>query len=323
MAHPQNGSNKMQVTQQARQQQHVVKRVETNPLLMLSEQWTRLEALSERAFRSGILPKYVDCKEKAFIIALKGVELGLSPMYAMEHVVVVNGKATIDGQAMLRLIYERVPGARVDFVTPVERQNDECEVEMARPGQKPQKFRFAMDDARRAGLLSKPGPWQQYPRQMLKWRAVSEGARTVFPDAIAGLYLPEEMGAKSVSEQGEIIEAEFSPAPPIQQESPKAQEVGAASTTPSATESPAPTPEAPSANTNGARMPTQKQLAYLHVVKNKSGWGDDALKSLMRAKFGKESTKDLTWTEWEDVKQEMERNPLVENQVSSAGEAQA
>src|SRR5690349_13704951 len=63
----------------------VAKRMETNPFLMSDEQWKRGEQLAERAVKSGTLPKGIDTPAKAFIIILKGAELGLQPMYALEH----------------------------------------------------------------------------------------------------------------------------------------------------------------------------------------------------------------------------------------------
>jgi hypothetical protein len=35
--------------------------------------------------------------------------------------------------------------------------------------------------------------WKKYPRQMLRSRVVSEGVRTVYPNATSGLYVPEEV----------------------------------------------------------------------------------------------------------------------------------
>ena len=46
---------------------------------------------------------------------------------------------------------------------------------------------FDTEDARRAGLLDKSGPWKQYPQRMLKFRAETFLVRNVFPDAMCGL----------------------------------------------------------------------------------------------------------------------------------------
>ena len=51
---------------------------------------------------------------------------------------------------------------------------------------------FSMADARRAGLLDKPGPWKQYPARMLRFRARSFALRDQFGDALRGLLSTEE-----------------------------------------------------------------------------------------------------------------------------------
>ena len=47
-------------------------------------------------------------------------------------------------------------------------------------------------DAKRAGLWTKAGPWQTYPRRMLQMRARSFALRDAFPDVLKGLISVEE-----------------------------------------------------------------------------------------------------------------------------------
>src|SRR3990167_1879798 len=42
------------------------------------------------------------------------------------------------------------------------------------------------------GLASRDN-WQKQPQTMLQWRAISEACRVGFPDAICGLFTPEEI----------------------------------------------------------------------------------------------------------------------------------
>lgn len=141
------------------------------------------------AFRSGLLPKAVDTPEKAIAIALTGRELGLKPMESLNGLYVVNGKVTMSAQLMLRLIYERVPGALINVM---ESDDTACQVEMARPGHKPQFFSYTLEEAHKAGFTSKE-PWRKHPATMLRWSAIRTGARIVFADAIAGCYMPDEL----------------------------------------------------------------------------------------------------------------------------------
>ena len=50
--------------------------------------------------KSGILPDSVDRPEAAIAIMVKGKELGFGPMASFEHIIVVKGKATLDGVAL-------------------------------------------------------------------------------------------------------------------------------------------------------------------------------------------------------------------------------
>lgn len=52
---------------------------------------------------------------------------------------------------------------------------------------------FSHADAKKAGLIGKPGPWQQYPRRMMQMRARGFAARDGAPDALSGLYMTEEL----------------------------------------------------------------------------------------------------------------------------------
>jgi hypothetical protein len=47
-------------------------------------------------------------------------------------------------------------------------------------------------DAKRAGLWTKAGPWQTYPRRMLQMRARSFALRDAFPDVLKGLISVKE-----------------------------------------------------------------------------------------------------------------------------------
>lgn len=50
-----------------------------------------------------------------------------------------------------------------------------------------------MDDAAKAGLKGKQGPWTQYPKRMMQMRARSWALRDVFPDVLRGMPVAEEV----------------------------------------------------------------------------------------------------------------------------------
>lgn len=170
-------------------------------LVEAQESWQLLQRQCKAFLLSGFLPDHItkgtpdQAMAKAITIAMKGRELGIPPLQAFSSITVISGKPCLSAELMLALIYQRVKGAKVSFTTPPDKQNLECVIVMQRPGGDPQTFRFSMEDAKRAGLTGKAGSaWEKYTSHMLRARAISLGARAVFPDAIMGCYTAEEMG---------------------------------------------------------------------------------------------------------------------------------
>lgn len=160
-----------------------------------------VERLAEYVIDSGEYAKRFRNKAQAIMVMLRGHNLGITFDSALDHVYVVHGKTGISGQLMLRLIYERVPGATVTFDT----TNDLSKVSvvtMCRPGGTPQVFSFSIEEAEAAGVTrnrdgSPNTVWKAYRQDMLRWRAVARGARVVFPDAIQGCWLQSELTEQS------------------------------------------------------------------------------------------------------------------------------
>jgi hypothetical protein len=61
-----------------------------------------------------------------------------------------------------------------------------------RKGRKPVTAKFSVEDAKRAGLWGKQGPWSAYPKRMLAMRARGFALRDAFPDVLKGLISAEE-----------------------------------------------------------------------------------------------------------------------------------
>lgn len=176
--------------------------------------WELIQRQCKAFIDSGFLPSHINNNiAKAVTIAWKGHELGIPPLQAFSSITVINGKPCLSAELMLALIYTRIKGAKITFTTPPEKQNEECVVAMQRPDGSPQTFRFSLKDAERAGLIKPGGAWQKYPASMLRARAISAGARAVFPDAIMGCYTPEEMGAEPIDVEPIAVEAEVEKPP--------------------------------------------------------------------------------------------------------------
>lgn len=221
-------------------------------IMMPKEQWDRIKEVANGAFQAGMLPRCIKDAQAAFMVALKGYEMGFSVTYALEHILIVNGKASIDAQAMMRLIQERSGGGKAEDITPEGQEDKLCILEFTRPKHRPRKFKFTLEDARKADLAGKEC-WKKYPRAMLRWRALSEGARFYFSDIMSGVrYTHEEMGLE-VDAEGNWTET-ARPAARATRDVPASVE---SATSNDAATSPAEQPAAPQATLPAGQQPAQ------------------------------------------------------------------
>jgi hypothetical protein len=173
---------------------------------------------------AGMAPKGMDTPEKCMIAIMRGMEVGLTPMMALDKIAVVNGRPTIWGDGAIGLVRgsglcewvrERVEGDG-DARTAV------CEAKR-RGEPEPVVRRFSVSDAKRAGLWGKQGPWQQFPDRMLQMRARAFTLRDGFADVLGGLYLREELD--SGEDRREPIAPPVPPVPQIQSQPPVIEHV--------------------------------------------------------------------------------------------------
>ena len=171
---------------------------------------------------STILPTaYRGNAANAFVAAETGAALGLEPLQALASIAVINGRATLSSDLMAAVIRRAGHTLRI-----VENNPESVTATLIRADDK--KFEFTVtwdkDKAVKAGLWGQRGPWSQYPTQMLRARAITEVARQGASEALMGMiYSPEDFGA-TMTETGEVIEAEIvneAPAKPAPAAKPK------------------------------------------------------------------------------------------------------
>lgn len=144
--------------------------------------------------KSGMAPKSLDSVEKCTVAILHGLELGLTPMAALQSIAVINGTPSIWGDGMLALV--RGSGLLEDIVEEIEHDKDGPTIATCKVKRKDQKSwiirTFTRPEAMRAGLWRKQGPWQQYPQRMMQMRPRSWALRDAFPDVLRGIHSAEE-----------------------------------------------------------------------------------------------------------------------------------
>jgi hypothetical protein len=155
--------------------------------------------MAEMLAGSQMVPKnYQGKPQDALVAMMMGSELGLNPIQSLANVAVINGKPAIYGDALLALVqnHPKFGGHEESF----EESGMVATCTVWRKGDATKHtVTFSQADARKAGLWEKSGPWTQYPKRMLMWRARGYALRDKFADALGGLITVEE--ARDIPEQ--------------------------------------------------------------------------------------------------------------------------
>lgn len=126
--------------------------------------------------------------QDAYVIIATGLELGVRPMRALQTIHNMRGKPSPSAALVVGLV--KGAGVCTRWKT-VESTDEQCTISTLRAGEdEPETLTYTLRDAKRADLDG--GNWNKFPRQMLYARCSAELARRVYPDVVAGLYVPEE-----------------------------------------------------------------------------------------------------------------------------------
>jgi hypothetical protein len=150
--------------------------------------------LSEMLSKSSMVPRAYQGKPEDILVAtIWGREMGLATLQALQNIAVINGKPSVYGDAMMALVQASPHCEDIEEYFEGEGTPNPTAVCVAkRKGRKPVVAKFSVEDAKRAGLWGKQGPWQAYPKRMMQMRARGFALRDAFPDALKGLITVEE-----------------------------------------------------------------------------------------------------------------------------------
>jgi hypothetical protein len=144
---------------------------------------------------SGFAPRGMEKPEAVLVAIQLGAELGLTPMAALQNTAVINGRPAIYGDAALALV--RASGLLHSFkeeeIGEPGKDSFGVRVTAARTDGSAGIETFTVADAKAAKLWGKAGPWTDYPKRMLKFRARGFVLRDVFGDVLKGLRTAEEV----------------------------------------------------------------------------------------------------------------------------------
>jgi len=109
--------------------------------------------------------------------------------------------------------------------------------------------------------------WKEMPATMIRKVALVQALREAIPEEFGGLYSPEEMPIDDSKLDETAIEVPFE----VQEEVPKEEKI------------------------------SERQIKYIHQLKNELGIDDESYKRALKTYYNKESSKDLTKTEASDL----------------------
>lgn len=155
--------------------------------------------------QSSLIPAEYRGKPADIIWAMDiGDALGVPYTQVMQSMVVARGKMTMSADLMGAIV------RRAGHKLRIHEDGNSVTASIVRADDPDYEFTVTWDErkAREAGLWGNRGPWTQYPRQMLRARAITEVCRQGASDALAGnVYTAEELTSEPQSPQERPTEA--------------------------------------------------------------------------------------------------------------------
>lgn len=172
---------------------------------------------SDYLSNSDMVPKQFRGKPGDCLIAMQwGCEVNLKPLQALQSIAVINGKPGLYGDAGKAILLSNGCIIDEDDMAVVE-QNGYARCCITRPGRPPVERTFSVQDAQRAGLWNKDGPWKSYPFRQMAWRAFWFAARDAAADLLRGLAGVEELADVPEKHMGaaDVVTAQQQQAPAV------------------------------------------------------------------------------------------------------------
>jgi hypothetical protein len=162
---------------------------------------------------SSMVPKQYQGRPQDILVCLQwGNELGLAPMQALQNIAVINGKPSVYGDAAMALVQHSPLCEDIQEYMEGEGTANPVAVCVAkRVGRKEVVSKFSIDDAKRANLWGKQGPWTNYPKRMMQMRARGFALRDAFPDVLKGLITIEEAQDYPTKEDEKVVVKSVNP----------------------------------------------------------------------------------------------------------------
>lgn len=178
--------------------------VDPKSQLILARDNAELFGIIKLFMKGQAFPKTLDTPEKVVAAWQVAASLNLPPMTAIQNLAVIHGSVSMWGQ-LPKALAEKT-GELEDYslllinkeqkVISLANSNLTDEVwgavcQIKRKGRSKNEYVFTMEDAKKAKLDNKDGPWRQYTKIMLSRRAIAQAIKFEFPDALMGVEVAE------------------------------------------------------------------------------------------------------------------------------------
>lgn len=165
--------------------------------------------LAELVHQSGLAPYQLKTPQAIAVVLLKGLEIGLKPMAALETIGVINNKACVHSDGIPTLLWSNGFKIREWYENEGDLNNTIACCAITRPDGVEYTFRYSAQDARDNGLwdtretvkrefkgvwkdVRNDSPWFRYKKRMLRMRCRGWLARDCASDVLKGMPLFEE-----------------------------------------------------------------------------------------------------------------------------------
>lgn len=153
--------------------------------------WQLIEKTADHIWDSGLAKDYrFSHRSSVVLVLLKGWELGLPLMSALEHVRVIHGHFSLSAECQQALVLARVSGSRFEWSA--DGKAGVAEVTGERPGHPKVKIRFTHEDAQKTGLAERNPIYKSFPANLLRSAAMRSLCKRLFPDVLLGLHAASE-----------------------------------------------------------------------------------------------------------------------------------
>ncbi len=143
---------------------------------------------------STFCPKDFKGKPGDVLIAMQlGNEIGLKPLQALQNIAVINGRPSMWGDAVWAIVQSQPDLEDTKEYIEGQGVNKVAYCIIKKKGKEPVIGKFSYEDAKRAGLIGKAGPWTHYENRMFQMRARGFASRDAYAHALKGINIAEEM----------------------------------------------------------------------------------------------------------------------------------